>query len=121
MHIEKKIGAALCCILICLSYTVPAQQTAAYQRPGLQVIHIGLGMRVFEISEFGGQAFNLAPLMKDPVGYQRFIDNQTYHGFAGGGGVINVVPQHRLFLEFRITGTDSRFWKKYRAGWPVPQ
>src|SRR5687767_14611912 len=110
MHIGKRIAVAVICLLIFFSPAL-AQETPAAQKPRLQVIGLGLGIRVFEIQEFGSQAYNLAPLMKDPVGYKRFIDNQTYSGFAGGR-VITVVPQHRLFVEFRKTGTASRFWKK---------
>lgn len=71
-----------------------------------------IGYRIFEVNSVGNNPTTIAPLLKEPAAYQRYLNtitNNTLHGNPG------VLPLRIMYIngEWQKDNPLLRFWKKY--------
>ena len=71
-----------------------------------------IGYRVFEVSAVGNNPTTIAPLLKDPEAYQRYLNTITNNSLSGNPAIF---PLHTFYLnaEWRKHNSFSRFWRKH--------
>jgi hypothetical protein len=78
----------------------------------LQIKNYSLSYRAFEMNSVGNNPTTIAPLLKDPVSYQNFLNTISYNSLSGNPAIQNL---HTLYFAVEWTKAPalSRFWKKY--------
>lgn len=71
-----------------------------------------IGYRVFEISAVGNNPITLAPLLKEPEAYQKYLNTITNNSLYGNP---EVFPLHTFYFnaEWQKHNSSSRFWRKH--------
>lgn len=90
--------------LLILSINVNAQQ--------FTIKNHSIGYRIFEFEAIGSASTNIAPLLKDPVTYQSYLNTIEYNSFWGNP---SPVTMQNLYIntEWYKNNPSSRFWRKY--------
>ena len=78
----------------------------------IQVKNYSLSYRLFEMNSVGNNPTTIAPLLKDPVSYQNFLNTINYNSLWGNPAIQTL---HTLYFaaEWNKDPALSRFWKKY--------
>ena len=98
-------------IFILFSIRLWAQENQNPSAKRLKIKSITLGSKMIEQSAFGNNTMVLAPLLKYPEPYTKYISNQSYNSFIGNP-IIQWVYSYHLGLELYKHNSDSRFWRK---------
>lgn len=91
-------------LLLILPIVVKAQ--------GWQIKSYNIGYRIFEVSAVGNNPTTIAPLLKEPDAYQRYLNTINYNSVYGNPGFF---PLHTFYVnaEWQKYNSFSSFWKKH--------
>jgi hypothetical protein len=78
----------------------------------IKITRYDAGCRIFEIEGVGNNPLAIAPFLKNPSEYQKFIDTVQYNGLFGSPG-IQITRDYYLNVEWHKSSSQSRFWKKH--------
>lgn len=99
-----KTTAIFIFLISVLSISVKAQEW--------KIKSYNLGYRIFEVNAVGNNPTTIAPLLKEPVAYQRYLNAIVYNSLYGNPEVLQL---HTLYInaEWQKDNALLRFWKKY--------
>jgi hypothetical protein len=77
-----------------------------------QIERYNIAYRIFEISAVGNNPTTIAPLLKEPEAYQRYLNTITNNSLYGNPAIF---PLHTFYVnaEWQKHNSLSRFWRKH--------
>ncbi len=99
----KLAGIKILLFLLTLTPNINAQP--------LKIKSYSIGYRVFEFNAVGSDPTNIAPLLKHPAKYQRYLNTIDYNSLWGNPSVVTF-QNFYLNTEWHKNNRGSRFWRR---------
>lgn len=100
----KKTGIKNLLFLLLLPINVNAQD--------FKIKNYSIGYRIFEFNAIGNAPTNIAPLLKDPVTYLKFLNTIDYNSFWGNPGPMTL-RNFYFNSEWCKNNPSSSFWRRH--------